>query len=285
MGKQQIVRTDPHRPGDITPGAYTFLTCYALGTRACPPILERTHELMKLHAKFEHPTWGFQLGKCSVCGAVFSYGDLWLHEPSQELITVGHDCAEQYGMMADRSAFLLEVKRFKEARAVEIKKARQAEKVARFVAEYPGLAEALQVEHRIIKDIKSGLERYGSLSARQVQFVFSLAKSTVAPVAVAETPVRAEEAHVPAPEGHTTFQGTVVSVKQQLTDWGYRTAVTVKVETPEGSWLAWGTCPAAIVQQVGRGSVIELTATLKRGRDDFFALMSRPSGRMVQEAA
>jgi hypothetical protein len=239
---------------------------------------------MKTHAVFEHPTWGFQLGKCSVCGAVFGYGDLWLHEPSQELITVGHDCADQYEMMADRSAFLLEVKRFKEARAVEIKKARQAEKVARFVAEYPGLAEALEVEHRIIKDIKSGLERYGSLSARQIQFVFSLARAAVAPVAVAATPVRAEEAHVPAPEGHTTFQGTVVAVKQQATDWGTRTVVTVKVETPEGSWLAWGTCPAAIVRQVGTGSVVELTAALKRGRDAFFAIMSRPSGRMVQVA-
>jgi hypothetical protein len=237
---------------------------------------------MKTHALFEHPTWGFQLGKCSVCGAVFGYGDLWLHEPSQELITVGHDCADQYEMMADRSAFLLEVKRFKEARAVEIKKARQAEKVARFVAEHPGLAEALQVEHRIIKDIKSGLERYGSLSVRQVQFVFSLAKSSVAAVA---TPVRTEEAHVAAPEGHTTFQGTVVSVKQQLTDYGTRTTITVKVETPEGSWLAWGTCPAAIVRQVNRGSVVELTATLQRGRDAHFAIMSRPSGREVQVAA
>jgi hypothetical protein len=272
------VRTDPHRPGAIVPADYHFLCSYAFGVEGIPAInvdLARQH--MAAHAPFKHPARGFGLGSCSVCGACFNYGDLWLHLPTDAVITLGHDCADKYSLMVDRSAFELEVGNAKAARAQAIAKAERAEARAAFLAQWPGLAEALACAHPIVQDIGSKLDAYGSLSEKQVALVLKLAHEAANP--------EPAEAHVPAPEGRVTFRGVCVSLKSRETDWGPTMKITVKVSTPEGSWLAWGTCPAAILGQGEgplKGKTVEITATLKHGSDAHFALMSRPSGRVVE---
>jgi hypothetical protein len=261
------------------------MVSYVFGHAFMPPInVDRALALGQKFAKFQHPRAGYHLGKCSVCGAVFNYGDVWLHEPSQELITIGHDCADKYEMMADRSAFELECGNFKAARAVEIKKAREAEKRQKFLDANEGLESAFNCQHRIVQDIKSKFSTYGSLSEKQVAFVLKLAAEASKP-AVAKV----EEAHTPAPEGRVSFMGLVVASKSVDTEWGVQIKITVKVETTDGSWLAWGTCPASILSECAneggvRGKRVEITATLKRGRDEHFALMSRPNGRVVPGA-
>lgn len=283
-------RQDPHRPGLFVPAHYRYMVSYSINHAFVPSFnLDRAVQLTEQFPKFLHPTWGYMLGKCSVCGAHFNYGDVWLHEPSQELITIGHDCADKYSFMADRSAFELEVGNFKAARAVEIKKAKAAEKRVKVFAENPGLEAAFACSHHIVQDIKARFENGGSLSSRQVAFVLKLAAEAEARAAKAAAPKSAEapvEAHVEAPEGRVTFTGIVVASKTVDTNYGWQTKVTVKVETPAGAWLAWGTCPAAILDQTCndggvRGKRVEITATLKRGRDAHFALMSRPAGRLA----
>ena len=274
---------DYHCPSRFVPAHYRYVVSYVFGHSFMPPInVDRAVQAMKEYPLFQHPTWGFRLGKCSVCGAHFNYGDLWLHEPSGELITVGHDCADKYSLLADRSAFELEVGNAKAARAAELLKVKKAEERAAFFAQHPGLESALECSHNIVQNIKSAFERWGNLSPRQIELVLKLAAE-----AAASKPVVVPEARVAAPEGRTEFTGLVVSAKDVDSQFGLQTKVTILVETPEGSWLAWGTCPAAILSETGRnggprGKRVAITATLKRGRDAHFALMSRPAGRLVE---
>ena len=273
---------DSHCPSLFVPANYRYMVSYVFGHAFMPPInMDRALQLSKEYPQFQHPNWGYRLGKCSVCGANFNYGDVWLHEPTQELITIGHDCADKYELMADRSAFELEVGNFKAARAVEIAKAEKAEKRAAFMENYPGLEEALVCSHNIVSDIRRRFETYGDISPKQVALVMKLAAEAAAP----KVPV-VEEAHTAAPEGRVTFTGVVVSTKRVDSDYGVQTKMLVRVETPNGSWLAWGTCPAAILSQScndggAKGKTVEVTATLKRGRDAHFALMSRPAGKIA----
>lgn len=151
-----------------------------------------------------------------------------------------------------------------------------------FLATHPGLGVALQTNHRIIDDIRSRFTRYGSMSDKQVALVLRLA---------AEGP-RAVEKTVAAPVtgDRCTFTGKVVSAKQMLSqfrrgDSDYK--MTVKVETADGVWLAWGTIPSSILAdrsfEAVIGTTVEVTAGLKAGRDAHFALLVRPSGRIVAE--
>lgn len=99
----------------------------------------------------------------------------------------------------------------------------------------------------------------------------------------AERKAREEEKHVAAPEGRVKFKGTVVSKKEHESPYGLVFKITVKVETPEGSWLAWGTLPSALV--ANRGDTIELVGTLERSKDKpYFAFFKRPTNGVVTTA-
>ena len=93
------------------------------------------------------------------------------------------------------------------------------------------------------------------------------------------------EKHVTAPTGKQTFTGRVVSVKIQEPYGTLR--MTVKITTPAGTWLAWGTAPlACLAESVNHGGLkgcdVEITATLKAGRDPHFAILSRPRGKVTR---
>ncbi len=75
----------------------------------------------------------------------------------------------------------------------------------------------------------------------------------------------AEERHVAAPTGRVEVTGKVVSVKVHESDYGSQLKMTVKVETPEGSWLVWTTVPAQIAEQEIKGKTVRFTATLSAG--------------------
>jgi hypothetical protein len=134
-----------------------------------------------------------------------------------------------------------------------------------------------------VRDIKAKFVQYRSLSEKQIALVHKLAHEVANPAPA--------EVHVPAPEGRRiTFRGVLVSIKQpDPYEYGFAsTKCTVKVTTPNGTWLAWGTIPQGCYDYDGErtdrgliGCEVEITATLKRGRDAHFALMSRPNGRTL----
>ena len=150
---------------------------------------------------------------------------------------------------------------------------------AQFLSRHPGLDEALRTNHYIVRDIYESFQEFGRLSDKQVALVMKLAAE-----AKDRAAEHAAERHVHAPLGRATFQGTVVAKKLHEGPWGAAWKLTVKVETPEGSWLAWGTQTAAM-GVVEKGDVVEIAATLEPGRDAHFAFMKRPRGRVVEPAA
>lgn len=217
-------------------------------------------------------------GRCTACGASYVYGEVWKHKETNEHIHVGHICAEKYGLLRDDSEFELAYKRHVQATAVYLQRKRNDEERERFLEAHPGLKEALQVEHRIIQDIASRFVQYRSLSEKQIALVFKLADEVRNP-----KPPEPEEKKVAAPQGRQTFEGEIVSAKYQEGYYGEELKITVKVRTPEGAWLAWGTCPSALrgTAQALRGRQVRITGTLTRSDNDHFAFFKRPKGEYI----
>lgn len=93
-----------------------------------------------------------------------------------------------------------------------------------------------------------------------------------------------DEAKVSAPTGtgkRVTFTGKIVSLKEKASYFGYRTTyvtkATIKMTTPEGVWLAWGTLPGALVEKARVGDTVTLTATLESGNEAHFCFFKRPT--------
>jgi len=339
-------RTDAHRPGAIIPANYEYVFSYngASSSGGWPvpsygincEIDQRTvvknddgtetvtngkhaddgHCCVTglLHvAKVKFGGGSQSTCKCGVCGVHFVYGDVWKHLPTSEYIHIGHTCSDKYSLLADRSAYELQLDRLRAAAAVQCKKAKNEELRTKFLANYPGLERALQTNHPIVRDIASKFTEYRSLSERQVNLVFKLHGEVeaacvdhsdcredlaIGKACFATRPVAQVEVNVPAPVSvdRQTFEGVIVSTKVQDSNFGSSYKMTVKVTTPTGVWLAWGTVPQALLDatppdsqgsrlQTLRGATVKITARLEQGRGPdakpHFVFMNRPSAKLV----
>lgn len=309
-------RTDAHRPGAIVPAHYRYVLSYNMascsGGMPVPAwginceidrrVLDANRAVIK---QGEHSPDGRccvvalkktvrfaatgGTGNCSVCGAAFVYGDVWVHESTGEHIHLGHTCAEKYELLADRSEYELSRDRAWAAAAKEIAKEKNKEARAAFLASHPGLEGALNTDHPVIKDIAQRFAQNRTLSDKQVALVFKIATEANKPASEKEQTIAA-----PVTDVRLTFTGVVVSAKSvESFSYGTQYKMTVKVTTPAGVWLAWGTVPSAMLDSVpcdngqGRlqnlhGATVEVTARLKPGRDAHFALLERPKGKVVK---
>lgn len=188
-------------------------------------------------------------GKCGVCGAHFRYGTLFMHA-SGALVHMGHDCASKYQMLYDDSATEIARGRHQAAIAKHVQRAQNDKERAAFLAKHEGLADDLALgeansSHRgraILADLSAKFTTYRTMSDKQVAFTRKLADDVRNPRAVVE------EKHVAAPTGKgVKFEGTIVSAKLREGDYGVSWKITVKVETDAGSWIAWGTAPASLM--------------------------------------
>jgi hypothetical protein len=306
-------RTDAHRPGAIVPADYAYVMSYALASQSggwpVPPIgIDQVVEIARAARADGRAVFG-SIGKCGVCGAHYTYGDLWRHEPTGEIVHLGHDCADKYALVSDRQAFERELDGARVRSAREHVREMRAEKVAAFLAANEGLERALEADHYISRDLKAKLAQHGTLSEAQVKLAMKLERDVQAQKE--RDAQRASEVLVAAPQGkRITFSGTVVGCKVQEGQWGSTLKITVKVETEGGAWLAWGTCPSDVAGCSGtddgvwspdecaawraaggdpdartgerlRGRRVEITATLKPGREPHFAIMDRPRGKLL----
>lgn len=162
-----------------------------------------------------------------------------------------------------------------------------------FLATRPGLREALSQNHRISMDLEAKLSSFGSLSEAQIALAFKLHSE-------AFCPARPSETNVAAPEGRQVIHGVVVSVKEHRGDFGDSLKMTVKVTTAAGVFLCWGTVPSsltartwspyqsdhagALTSEITKGTEVEFTATLTRGREPHFAFFKRPTNARIVEA-
>jgi hypothetical protein len=224
---------------------------------------------------------------CDYCGTGIM-NVFWIVSSDGRKFKVGCDCVYKTGdgglvkEVKDRQRqHNRELRAARNARKAEERKARrealEPELRTAFLAKHPGLAEAFETDHEIIRDIKARFVQWCELSAAQVALVFKLAKEASEPKPV--------EVNVPAPvsDKRVTFVGTVVSVKLHEGQYGETLKATVKVQTPEGVWLAWGTLPAGCFTGNGsaKGCTVEITAKLVAGRDPHFVFMKRPHGQVI----
>lgn len=319
-------RTDVHSDANIVPMDYEYVLWYDVGGANEPSLnvnCERPFfdmATLKVIPGYPHRDDGrcclFGLrqiakvkfvgvhgggGQCDVCGANFRYGDVWRHKPTEGHIHVGHECADKYSMIANRKDLKAYRKAVHEARSIAVKEQKRATARDEFIKEHD-LVKAFELRSFeppkepgfnpawILHDMYSKLHQYGSLSEKQIVFARKLADQILNPPSP-----KPEEKHVPAPVGRVAVKGKVVSVKHYDGDYGPSTKMTVKVETPDGSWLVWTTVPAAITEtflanphgaEDGiapwlKGKEVEFTATLTRGNDEHFAFGKRPSKARV----
>jgi hypothetical protein len=287
-------RTDCHRPGAIVPSDYEYFMSYVMpGSEPWDQFnMDYARQVCEKHGWGKDGRMHGHMGKCGICGASYRYGDIWTHTPTGHIIHVGQNCAHKYEMLADRDDFNAALESLKQRRAAFINAEKNRVLREAFLARTPGLEEALQGDHHILRNLSESLSRWHSLTPKQVAFAMKLSAEAKER---ANKPVEVEK-HVPAPLGRQIIVGRVVSRKSYDSAWGETTKVTVKVETPEGSWLAWGSNIDCRLEEGQKhhshdtnryasvGDLIEFRATLKPGRDPHFAFFKRPSnGRLLED--
>lgn len=270
-------RNDPHAAANLIPSDYTHVLTFAhAGTEAGWPVPAHGVDVllaMKAERQFFNRHGG--CNRCDVCGANFRFGDVFEHGPTGVCIVVGWECGDKIATL-DRSVFDRELGAVREATLAEARKAAKATARAEFLAAHEGLAEALQGDHYILRDIAARFELRGELSEAQVELVFKIAR---------ELRERAAEVKVPvaiANGERATVRGRVVSVKWVDGFRGDRVAkATVKVDAAGGVFLLYGTLPRGIAN-AQRGDVVEFAATIEHGdRDPSFGFFSRPTGAKI----
>lgn len=146
--------------------------------------------------------------------------------------------------------------------------------------EHRKLLPLLKVDHRITKDMRANLVRWGAnlgLTENQVQLL-ELLQADVAkgPEKHVEVPVDGERIEI---------EGLVVATKIQVGYHGDMIKMTVKIETPAGSWMVYGTAPDSLFDGLDgplKGHRVSFMAKVSKGnRDNYFGFFSRPTKASV----
>lgn len=305
------MRTDKHRVSQIEPASYEYLFSYSmpgsdpffdpgyndallLATRTGRTAYDvrlrfdystgRSLESERIPVEpfdgpgrkakfFRHPERGWT-GQCDVCGSYHRHGDVWRHRETRECIVVGHICADK--LMAyspDRGAWASYMAEQAQLRKIRRTRSGRFAELVKWARDHRDLLPALKLDHRITRDIRSRLINCPDrgLSKKQEALILKL---------VEDQKQRGEEKHVPVPvDGERiVIRGTVLSVKEHGIFGSKRWVMTVKVPTPDGSWLCWGTVPTALLGEDLRGTEVEFTAKVVRGdRDEHFGFFKRPT--------
>lgn len=298
-------RNDVHRPGLINPEDYKYLFSYSYsgpdgigyntgllravrtGETQLEPIFEARdgHLVTVGHRKVTSPwgklpfftkTTGSQSG-CDVCGAHYLHGDAWLHQPTGEVVLIGHMCADKMGTVPARGEWTANLKFIAQLRKTAKyqleaakRKAESASKVERFLANNPGLEEALRFDHYISRDLFANLTKWGSLSEKQVELAHKI-------VTQEEEKKNTKLANVPT--GRVSVEGTVLSTKAVDTDFGTTFKMLVEVKSEEGTYKVFGTIPSLLLDSVQgslKGCRVAFTAAFQP-KEPGFGFFSRPT--------
>lgn len=187
--------------------------------------------------------------KCCVCGTHFRYGEAWEHKPSGERLSIGHVCAAKYGLMSQDTEY--QGLRAKAIRAAQRKQERneRLQEMIMFLLKFPEVRVYLSLDHHITQDMKAKLERWGSLTTKQVALLKKLYDD--AQVERIEFPPM----DIPASilDKRTRIEGTVVGIKF-VEGFGYHSADTIKmivrVEVEGHAYKVYGTMPEALSEAI-----------------------------------
>lgn len=291
-----MTRTDIHSPSNFDPADYEYVGWFYMGPDEIGMFdPETTAALEALDVRGWQDGNFARKSQCDHCGARFLWVTVWEHTPTGVCIAVGETCAAERFSCPDRMTY--EIKRARQALAAKRQRERMKAQAREFISGLSDVAYAVLTEeydsehlnevfaartHYIVQDIRSKLYQYGSLSVQQVALVERIHDQETERLKRQRN--QEDEVKVAAPEGRHTIEGRVLKTEWRDTEFGDRKVMTLKIETPKGVWLAWGTVPSAIIR-TERGDLVQFTATFKRGDDEHFAFFKRPSKAMVLEEA
>lgn len=275
-------RTDAHRPSVMDPTEYEWVLSFAYpGPDGDPGYNMR--QLGDLRVA-NRDRFTVNRGGCDICGnGNYLEGAVFRHVPTGDMIQVGHICAAKVELFAGDAEGLAAAREERRRLSLTKRDRRNRWSMYREVLT-PELRRLFRVgrRHEIVADIRGRFRRSPFRCApteRQVALMTRL-------VAEIENPKPAE-LHVPVPAENgerITVEGTVVSIKVSEGMYGTTVRMTVKVETPDGSWLVNGTLPTAI-DDATRGDIVRFSATIQHGREPHFAFFKRPTKAQVVAAS
>jgi hypothetical protein len=301
---KDALRTDIHRRGAFQPDQYAFFGWYYLGYNipghprawgqsAVVKTSERVQRYLASEEAqdFKAMVYG-DFGRCGVCGAHFSCGEIWQHKERMDLVHVGCDCCEKYEMVSgtDWNAVKDERERHIKGLKTAMKNAAARERIA---AEHPDfitaieffVSQKLDVGFGFIQAMCSNWKNHpAKVTPNMIRSSIVAAdreRERLARKAKIEAE-RAAEVKCPAPTGRVTVRGIVVSIKNHESQWGVTRKMTVKCVTDAGVYLVWTTVPTDLLANgqepgVHVGDEVEFDAKLEHGKDPFFAFGKRPT--------
>lgn len=217
--------------------------------------------------------WIRKIHQCSHCG---NGRVRWItavrHLPTNDVVVFGSDCTDRLGFANQHAFKLAQLQARAEARKVRFT---VYNKRAAFLTAHPEIADALvrinepmHANNAFVKDVLHRLDQYGELSDKQVAAVVS---SLARDRQYAERK-RQEQAEPKgaAPSGRAVVTGTVLSIREQESQYGITFKMLVKLDNNAKVWV---TAPSG----VEKGDQITVRATWEVSKDDpSFAFGKRP---------
>jgi len=278
------MRTDSHSPSRIDPSQYAYLGSYYLGDSV------EVHEMMddiddalweELRAnlgKCPHPS----IERCDCCGAIFTYGTMYRHIPSNQILTFGTTCSDNTVGLNSKKDLEISRLRAKVAAAKLAAKVAAERKVNRFALRALCKSNAVVFNalrmrrgNEFFLSVLNGYIARGKLSDKQMS---ALEKSVERQLAWNEKKAAEPEPTQPLTAGRQLIAGEVLSLKYQ--DSYYGETYKMLVRTGDGNKV-WGSVPAALDtndREIKVGDSIQMTAGVKvSDNDKAFGFFSRPS--------
>lgn len=286
------IRTDIHRPGHpgFNPGDYRYMAAYYQGSSDAARDEYRDEHARLAMIRQQFPAFQGNhayKGTCDHCGAFHAYGVVFLHEPSEELVAVGHICADGTFDLPDRVAFLR--RNAERAIAAERERRQLAEATAAFEADHPEILAHLRDfaadGNEFYADLLRKLPRYGFLTPGQIAAVErNMAKDHARRAdRAAREAERAAEIVVPVACGDgIEICGVIVSTKWHEDGFGGKLVMTVR---DDRGFRVWGSVPRAISDAEAGDHITFVANITASDRDPGFGFFKRPRRAAVLTAA
>ena len=275
------MRTDTHSPSHIIPDDYEYVSCEYLGpfmweAQAACRLIIKAH-MDRTGGTYSHHEHG---GNCMVCGSVnMIYSILYYHAKSNSYVRVGEDCARKLDMGGTREmgAFRAAARDAMEAQAGKHKAeatlvAAGLERAWKIYTESDAaVRQGFKWEETTIIDIVGKLEKYGSISEKQVGFLGTLLDKIDHRAEIEAKRAAEAEAAAPCPIGRVTVHGSVLSTKVVDTDFGPQVKMLVR---DDSGYKVWCTAKGG----AERGNRVRFSVDLTPSdRDPKFGFGKRPT--------
>lgn len=292
------MRNDVHRPSEIDPADYEYVAQEYLkieGMGDCY-ILQQNREMIRAHMARSGGNYSGHAhgGNCMVCGSVNAmYTVLFYHAKTNSYVRMGQDCAEKCDM-GDAESFRAFREGIKSALACKTGKAKAQALLAergleRAWAIY-GADEKPGREEVTVTDMVGKLVQYGSLSDKQYDFLKTLLDRIITRPQREAQRAAEDAAAKPCPSGRIEITGTVLTTKEQPSDYAPGGSVLKMLVRADDGWKVWGTVPSCIIawkengeERVVRSGVrVRFTATVTvSDKDNKFGFYKRPTNAAV----